>query len=835
MSDSDLNRVTGRETAEAEARARIDRAVGRARLNLVWEAIWPLAAPILALGALFVALSWFGVWRLTSTPLRFVILAAFAAALLYFLVRLVRFAVPTRAAAFARVEQATGALHRPATSFSDRLATAPGDATADTLWMAHRRRLLAALERLRAGSPTPRLDRRDPFALRFLVAILFVAGFVIAGPEKIVRIGEAFQGGESTAATIARIDAWVTPPDYTGRPPIFLTGDAAKPAGTEYSVPAGSIVTVRTGGTHDLDVVTAGSTGDTVVAPEAVTKAGVTDAVPPLEHRVTLAAATDVVVRKSGREVSSWRFNVIPDAPPSIALVGEPQTALSGALHLSYSLKDDYGVVGAFGEIAPAADATSVAGARPLYEAPALPLSLPQLRIREGNGESTRDLTSHPWAGANVRMTLVAKDEAGQEGRSPPVELTLPTRLFANPLARAVVEQRAKLAMDANAADGVADALDALTMAPDKGLANVKNYLAVRSGYYRLINAYDDNDLRGVVDYLWAVALGIEDGGLSEIAEELRAAQEALRQALDRNASDDEIAKLTEQLRNAMQKFMQALAEQMQRNPQAQNQPMDPNAQVLNQQDLQKMIDRIEELAKTGARDAAKQLLSQLQNMMENLQAGQMQNGDQNNQQMMDSLNKLGDLIRKQEDLMNKTYQADRGQSQDGKPMTEQELQDALKQLQQGQQGLADALKELQKQLQGMGMQPGGKLGQAGEAMGRAEGELGDGSPGTAVGEQGNALEALRQGAQGLAQQFAQQQGQGGGAGMRGGGQFPNTDPLGRQQRSTGPDLGSTVKVPDEIDTQRAREILDAIRKRLGDTGRSLIERDYLERLLDRL
>jgi Domain of unknown function (DUF4175) len=43
------------------------------------------------------------------------------------------------------------------------------------------------------------------------------------------------------------------------------------------------------------------------------------------------------------------------------------------------------------------------------------------------------------------------------------------------------------------------------------------------------------------------------------------------------------------------------------------------------------------------------------------------------------------------------------------------------------------------------------------------------------------------------------------------------------------------VKVPDEIDTQRAREILDAIRKRLGDTGRSLIERDYLERLLDRL
>ena len=64
---------------------------------------------------------------------------------------------------------------------------------------------------------------------------------------------------------------------------------------------------------------------------------------------------------------------------------------------------------------------------------------------------------------------------------------------------------------------------------------------------------------------------------------------------------------------------------------------------------------------------------------------------------------------------------------------------------------------------------------------------------------------------------------------------LPNEDPLGRAQRNTRPDLGSSVKVPDEIDTQRAREILDAIRRRLGEGGRPAIERDYLERLLDRL
>ncbi|MCA9309824.1 MAG: aldehyde dehydrogenase family protein, partial [Phycisphaerales bacterium] len=84
------------------------------------------------------------------------------------------------------------------------------DETGKALWDAHRRRTLAALARLRSGIPTPRLAARDPLALRFLVMLLFVVGFVVAGPERIARLGEAFRGGETTAAAIARIDAWVT-------------------------------------------------------------------------------------------------------------------------------------------------------------------------------------------------------------------------------------------------------------------------------------------------------------------------------------------------------------------------------------------------------------------------------------------------------------------------------------------------------------------------------------------------------------------------------------------------------------------------------------------------
>ncbi len=450
MSDSGVP-VTSRgddpEMVEAKTRARINRAVARARLVLLWEELWPRLAPLVALAAVFAILSWFGLWRITPSWLRMGGLALFVLAGIVILVRALRVALPTRAAAFARVERATGAVHRPATAFSDRLATAPDDPTGQALWMAHRARLLASLGRLKSGMPAPGLARRDPLALRFLIALVLVVAFVYAGPDRNARLGEAFRGGETLAATVARIDAWVTPPAYTGRAPIFLTGAQAKMPEGGYSVPAGSVVTVRTGGAHDLDVLShGGSAEESIVVPASAhtdPSAAAGDAAP-LEHNLTLVKPAEVSVHRGERVVASWRFSVEPDNPPRIALLKPPSATVSNALSLSYSVEDDYGVVSATAEIAPLDRKGSGPAARPLVKAPDFPLSLPQLRARKGTGETIRDLTSHPWAGAKVKLTLVARDEAGQEGRSDPVEVTLPARRFVDPLARAVVEQRSQ-------------------------------------------------------------------------------------------------------------------------------------------------------------------------------------------------------------------------------------------------------------------------------------------------------------------------------------------------------------------------------------------------------
>ena len=141
-----------------------------------------------------------------------------------------------------------------------------------------------------------------------------------------------------------------------------------------------------------------------------------------------------------------------------------------------------------------------------------------------------------------------------------------------------------------------------------------------------------------------------------------------------------------------------------------------------------------------------------------------------------------------------------------------------------------------QGQQQGQGQGDMNDLGRAGEAMSEAESSLGEGNADSAVGSQGRALDALRKGAQGLAQSMQQQMGQGLGPGRSGRLGQPRaqqeTDPLGRplHEREYGDDY--TVKVPGEIDVQRARRIIEELRRRFGDVLRPQEELDYIERLL---
>ena len=133
-------------------------------------------------------------------------------------------------------------------------------------------------------------------------------------------------------------------------------------------------------------------------------------------------------------------------------------------------------------------------------------------------------------------------------GKSEPFSFRLPERVFTKPLARALIEQRRNLALDANSRPLVITALDALAIAPEKFTPEAGIYLGLRTIFWSLVRAKSDDDLRDVVARLWQMAVGIEDGNISDAQDALRNAENALQQALDRGASDGEIKQLMDQL-----------------------------------------------------------------------------------------------------------------------------------------------------------------------------------------------------------------------------------------------------------------------------------------------
>ena len=245
---------------------------------------------------------------------------------------------------------------------------------------------------------------------------------------------------------------------------------------------------------------------------------------------------------------------------------------------------------------------------------------------KRGNAATYKNLAAHPWAGLDVEMVLIARDQGDKTGKSLVARFKLPERKFIKPLAQMVIAQRRRLVESPFERKTVAHILDQQT----KRNVNSNNpdldnraYLALRSVYWRLQGADTRATIRSAVDQLWEIALTIEDGNLSKAERELRSAQDRLMDALAKKASPKEIAKLMKELRQALNKFLTAMAKQQNKQQQNTEQKQTPGDQrTLNSKELEKMLRDIENMAKTGSRDTARQMLSQLREMLENLQSG---------------------------------------------------------------------------------------------------------------------------------------------------------------------------------------------------------------------
>lgn len=805
-------------------------------LVLCFERLWPLLLPVLLLAALLLSLAWLGIFALLPRWLHLAIGGGCSLILLYVLLQFRHFQLPDERAVNSRIERENDLHHTPLQLEYDQLTSAGNDPVAQALWREHRRRMAVRVRNLRAPLPRPAIPQRDPHAVRAVIILLFASSAAYSLSPASGKISDIWQLKSGTSSPDSRIDAWLTPPDYTGKAPLLLS--AATTDQATIDAPQGSILSIQiNGSTRNRLTLTTADNKTTAIAPETKAQA---DSLADSERFALPLTQSGTVALQTGSGQKIWQFNIIADTPPSVEFTRNPTAALNGTLELHYKISDDYGITELKPVIRLLEETPSQAVS--LTQAPEIKLPLPRMSKADAAEITTlQDLTMHPWAGKYVSLQLQLRDAAGQSAQSKEIRFVLPQRPFTNPLARAIAAERQKLALDSNESKNVTAMLDALTMHPQTTIANISHFLGIRSVRERLNLARNDTDLRNIVDYMWNVARGIEDGQLSDAEKALRAAQEALNQALQNNAGPEEIARLTQNLREAMNRYLAEMARRQQKNP-ANNAQSNANIRVLSQNDIDRMMQQIEDLARSGNHQQAQQLLSQLQEILNNLQPGQSAQGQGQANGAQQQLNKLGDLMRRQQELMNETFKLDQqlqqqtddfGYNGEGGAETapdnapsRQETEQALKDLSQQQSELQNELNALTRDLQQQGLASDKDMAQAQRFMDRAGRSLGNGESGQATDQQAEALEALRRGARSMMEQM--QQAQGDGQGQNSG---QGQDPLGRQN-GQGNAGGKGDPLPDQIDIQKARRILDEVRKKLEDALSPKQEKEYLERLL---
>ena len=853
------------------------RKVRASKWALLFERLWPRLWLIIGLAGLFLLVSLFGVWAMLGNIAHIALLAVFGAAGLAALLFAVRVRFPTHDEAVRRIERVSGIPHRPASSYEDTITANADDPHTKAIWQAHRVHLANVLSRLRVGKPHPRADRADPIALRALVMLSIIALAGLVGDSAADRIRSAFRFDTSVAIATARLDAWVTPPPYTDRPPVMLADGSLRAKGKPsdatalIQVPEKSVLVVRATGAGlinlRLEILAEGAEEAVFVEaqrPEAGASTRSAGEVSELRFDLTKPARVRVLV--SGTELARWTFDVTPDNAPQIAHAKDPARTRRGALRLNYTIEDDYGVTSAEVKLKKVAkseqpvDSGKAWARQESLKGPRLPLERPpELKLRlppKGSNEAQTyiDFGPHPWAGREVVLTLEATDVAGNVGRSDPIKMILPERHFQKPLARALVEQRRKLLEDSRYRDQVQRALEALTLEPDGFIDSAAIYLGLRTVYYSLRRDETREGMKGVTDGLWDLALRIENGDLSDAEKALREAQDKLADALEKGAPDAELQALMQQLREALNNYVEQLAKDAAKNEMAPPEGLDSENQQMSQDDLQRMMKDLENMALNGSREQAQRMLAEMRDLLERLQSGQMSKRQaERGQMMMKKLDELGDIVGQQQRLMDETFRQHRRQGQRGARAGEgtpdpngrrgqkqgqgqvgqgrrgqRQGQQAGRGLSKQQRQLKQQLDRLRRELDRLGA-GSSEFEDAQQAMENAERSLQEGDTGEALSEQGRALQQMRQGAQEMVEGM-----QKGGRSQYGQEGNEPRDPLGRPQRNQGPHAGNSVKVPDEIDMQRAREILEELRRRSAEPLRPRLELDYFDRLLRR-
>ena len=879
------------------------RLVARTRLRLFWETYAPtLASGFLAIG-LFSLGAWLGLWQWIGDPVRIIALVV----ALYFLSRSVFRAVslqrPTQSDARRRVELDSGQAHRPLDVLDDRPAL-----SAD-VWPAHQKQALGQARLLRRAKRQPTLSPIDPYYVRFILPFILLAAAIYMAGFSFDRLRTAISPNWQSPirSSYVSYEAWIDPPAYTGRPPIYFK------EGADVAVPAGSEFVARISGTKTAPRprLSKGWRSRFLTPKRLGAKS--------FEIREVIDD-TSLIEFRVGLSRKAFALNISDDLPPEVEILEPPKADKRDRLTLVYGLTDDFGVEKLQLEMSLLTNDTLEETA---FDGTTVMANIPLPSSGQTSIESAKaalDLSKTRYAGRKVIGRLIATDGANQTGVSAPVWFTVPDKIFVEPLAKAVAEQRALVMAgldesyapapkpDWKPSDGYWNEyqprlywdrapapiqratllIEAVTDEPAGLFKDPAVYMGLRHARSQMRYAESVTELQSLPEDLWRIALRAEFGVLGSALEEMREAEAALREGIARRASKREIDTLFERYNLAVDAYTEELRRKAQEEGNVSEGGGGGDAPPMGSLDeIQELLKAIEDANAAGDTEGARKALARLAEVLENMQiqlsqgggggsGGEPSGGDMSEEEKK-QLEDLADLTGKQRDLQDETEQAERN-DQSEKELDPQELARRQAELRDLLENLGDALpaqgegegetadgetgdgetgdgegqSEGQNDAQpggrdpapgtgedsgtepGQGTEPGNRgsgdlqeqfaegLGAAENAMRRSEDALQQGNLAGAGEAQQEAIRALREAGEALAEAVSEQQGD-----QEGG------DPLGRSDDGFN-DGNDTADIDDRDNATRSRELLEELRRRAAEQQREAEEREYLERLLER-
>ncbi len=353
---------------------------------------------------------------------------------------------------------------------------------------------------------------RFSFKLRYLALFVVLVGLGLSvagwGPKSWPVISSLIASKKPL-----ELNASIFPPKYTDLPPIVLAVESGEvQSGRNIDVPAGS--TLRVDLPDQDDPPTLEVAGKTI--PLKLNGKG------RLVASAELESGDSITLHQGWTELASWKTRVIRDAAPRVAFVDPPMTYEHKATRLSYEASDDYGIHSITLRVRP------VNGLQTDFVQQGMTVFLSSPKTRHVKEAVIEDLTFLPWAGSPVDLQLEVTDAAGNTATSGKMTVTIPKREFSHPLARALVEERAKLLRqpdDGPTRDEMANIMAGIARETANYGGDPIIFMALRTGAVRLVLDKGGEALPAVSRLIWQAAARIEDTMKDKAQDFLRQAQ----------------------------------------------------------------------------------------------------------------------------------------------------------------------------------------------------------------------------------------------------------------------------------------------------------------------